>query len=76
MTRFTASSVFLQEEQRTVRQRDQTSAGVASVPAAALRLLPAASLPADNSHQNAHRGEQRCMDAGGALMSKLCRFYQ
>lgn len=42
------------------------------MPAAALHVLLAAALPADNAHQNAHRGEQVefCHRGGAAFKSK------
>lgn len=47
-------NVRLQEEQRAVCYGHHSSPRVASMPAAALHVLLAAALPANNTHQNAH----------------------
>lgn len=50
--------VWLQEEQRAVCRGHHSSPRVASMPAAALHVLHAAALPADNAYQNANWGEE------------------
>lgn len=55
----TCADVRPQEEQLEFRGGHHSSAGVAPVPAAALRVLPAAALPANNTHQDANRGERK-----------------
>lgn len=47
----------VQEKQCAVCHHHHSPARVSAVPTASLHVLPAAALPANHAHQNAHRGK-------------------